>query len=564
MTRRRRQDEYADESGAIRKSWRNRLRVALGYPNRYAVGMSSLGFQAVYGLLNAREEVVCERFFLPAPGSPVRTVESGRPISDFDIVAFSVSFENDYVHLVRLLKEAGLPLPAEERGSPHPLVMAGGVACFLNPEPIAPFLDCVLIGEAEAVLPGFLDRYDPREDRRTLLRALAREVEGVYVPSFYRIAYASDGTLASITPDGGVPERVRRARVGSLDEVSTRTVVLTEQTSFSGTALIEVSRGCPHGCRFCSAGFVYRPPRFRPVERLEAEIRDELTRTDRIGLVGAAISDLPGVGGLCARLEGDGVRISFSSLRADALTPELIHALRQNRTKTATIAPEAGSERMRRVINKGVTEEDVMNAAVHLVEGGIPNLKLYFIVGLPTETDDDVDAVVDLVARVRAGFLEASRPRKRIGTLTVSVTPFIPKPFTPFQWAPMEPEAQLRRKLAGLRQRLARMPNVRFQSEAVRESVVQALLSRGDRRLAESIALQASSGESWSRYLKRSALGSALITQRRREPAEILPWDLIDIGVSKAFLWKEYQRALTAKTTAPCPMHACRICGVCG
>lgn len=563
MVRKNRPSEPAAESGVIRKSWRGRTSVALGYPNRYEVGMSSLGFQTVYGLINGLENAVCERFFLTDTAAKPVSVESGKPISTFDIVAFSIAFENDYPNLVRLLKEAGLPLLAAERGSPQPLVIAGGVACFLNPEPLAPFLDAVLVGEAETILPAFLERWSPTDERIFQLEQLAREIPGVYVPACYRVDYHRDGTIAGITPTADVPERIERARLADLDPTGTQTVILSGRTAFAADALVEVSRGCPHGCRFCSAGFVYRPPRFRSTERLEADIRKQSEHTDRIGLVGAAVSDLPGLDTLCARLEGDRVRLSFSSLRADALTPNLVKALRANRTRTATIAPEAGSERLRRVINKGVTEADVLDAAARLVAGGIPNLKLYFIVGLPTETDADIDAILDLVEQTRAVFVDASRPRGRIGTMTISVTPCVPKPFTPFQWAPMEPEKSLRKKLASIRNAVRRMPNVRFQSDPFREVYAQALLSRGDRRLSTLLPAVVAAKGDWLRALARAEMEPAFYVNRERSRDEILPWDVIDNRVSKTFLWREYRRALQAKPTAPCPMQDCRICGAC-
>ncbi len=563
MVRRKRSPTSPAETGVIRKSGRGRLHIALGYPNQYPVGMSSLGFQTIYGLMNGLDGVGCERFFLSEGAGPVRTVESGTPLSAFDIVAFSISFENDYPNLVRLLLNAGLPLPASERGSPHPLVMAGGAACFLNPEPIAPFLDCIIVGEAEAVLPDFLDKYSPTADRRRQLRLLASALPGVYVPQCYRIDYQKDGTLSGITATADVPDRVERVWPSDLDPIATRTVVMGGETAFSADALVEVSRGCPHGCRFCSAGYIYRPPRFRSAKQLVRQIRNDLPDAGRVGLVGAAVSDLPDLENLCAHLEGDRVLLSFSSLRADALTEGVIAALRANGTKTATIAPEAGSERLRKVINKGLTDDQIVDASSRLVEGGIPNLKLYFMVGLPTETDADMDAIVQMVDRVRKAFVDASRPRGRIGTLTVSVNPFVPKPFTPFQWAPMATSKVLQNRIRFLRKAAGPVPNLRFQSESVKSAAVQALLSRGDRRLSRLFPIHWASGARWPSTLKKAQVDLAFYLERERGKDELLPWDIIDNRVTKTFLWKEYRRALLGKTTAPCPIHGCRVCGVC-
>lgn len=556
------------ETGVVRKDWRGRIPVALIYPNHYHVGMANLGFQHVYRMFNAMDHVVCERAFLPAPPDrqkgPVTTVESGRPLSDFDILAFSISFESDYPHLLTMLAAAGVPLAARDRQAGHPLVMAGGVACWLNPEPIAAFADCIFVGEAEEILPRFMAGYDPGENRMPHLETLARQVPGMYVPACYRVAYAPDGTVDEFAPIGDVPETIPRVYVKDLSESPTCSAILTPEASFGDSYLVEVSRGCPHGCRFCSAGFVYRPPRFRSQSLLSRCIREGAALCPQIGLVGAAVSDLPHVGALCELAHQRDCRLSFSSLRADALTPELIGALKQGRVKTATIAPDGGSERMRRVINKGVREKEILAAAQALVDGGIPNLKLYFMLGLPGEDDSDVDAIVTLARRIKDRFLQSSRVRGRMGGITVSLSSFVPKPVTPFQWAPMAPVRVLKKKIKRVKAGLGRVANVRVHADVPRWAYVQALLSRGDRRVSQILLLAHDNGGNWPQALKAAPLLPDFFVHRTRTPHERFPWDFIDHGIDKRFLLREYQRALAEKRSPDCPMEpGCRLCGVC-
>jgi len=558
------------EIGTIRKQWKGRIKVALVYPNTYHVGMSNLGFQTVYDLLNKIDHVVCERSFLPEDSGPaagrIVAIESGSPISDFDIIAFSVSFENDYPNLLTILERAGIPLRSDDRGTPHPLVIAGGIAFFSNPEPVSPFIDCFLIGEAEAILPRFFDIALPdllSQDKRSCLKTLARNVTGAYVPAFYSTTYNPDGTVCAIEPVCDVPVKIERMYMKDLSNVPTCSAIITTDTTFDRTFLIEVGRGCPHGCRFCSTGFVYRPPRFRPFSLLDKCLQQGASMTDEIGLVGAAVSDLPDINKLCGQALEKDTRISFSSLRADALSPELISILRQNKVKTATIAPDAGSERMRKVINKGITEEDVLNAAESLVAGGIPNLKLYFMIGLPTETMDDVEAIVLLCKQIKHRFLKSSRIRKRIGEITVSLNSFIPKPFTPFQWIAMDEVRSLKKKIKKIKDGLKRVANVRVHSDIPRWAYIQALLSCGDRKVAQILLLANQNRGNWPKTLKASPVNPDFYVHRERSLDELLPWDFIDHGINKSFLKKEYKRALQGKTSPPCPIESCNICGVC-
>jgi radical SAM family uncharacterized protein len=556
----------ADESGGIPKRRRAKISVALVYPNRYHVGMSSLGFQAVYRLLNSTDDIVCERAFLPEirfkNANDIISLESGRPLRQFDMLAFSISFENDYPNILAILESAGIPLLTEDRGPSHPLVAAGGVATFLNPEPIAPFIDCFFIGEAEMMMTPFFNRFSPGENRTTQLKRIARQVNGIYVPSFYQSRYFADGRLQSMDPIVDVPEKITRVYLENLDAVDTCSAIVTPHTTFDQTHLIEVSRGCPHGCRFCGAGFVYRPPRFRSLPFLKTCMEAGEKQSGKIGLVGAAVSDLPDLNELCAHAAPQ-TKLSFSSLRADALNSELIAHMKKNAVKTATIAPDAGSERLRNVINKGIQEENILEAVENLVASGVPNLKLYFMVGLPTETMQDIDAIVTICKKIKHRFLKTSRDKKRIGTITVSVNSFVPKPHTPFQWAAMEETMRLKEKIKRIQSGLRRVANVQVHADVPKWAFVQGLLSRGDRRVSGILKSLHGNNGNWVKTFKSSLINPDFYVYRERPLDEVFPWDFIDHGLSKAFLKTEYKKAMLERTTAPCEPSACSACGVC-
>jgi radical SAM family uncharacterized protein len=566
-TRKATRPSIESEIGTIRKQWRGKISVALVYPNRYHIGMSNLGFQTVYRLLNSLDHVVCERAFLPETNASEMarptTVESNRPLTDADIIAFSISFENDYPHLLDILDSVGLPLKSDSRTSRHPLVIAGGVACLLNPEPLAPFIDCFLIGEAEEILSTFFETFESRRDKKTVLKNLAHKVPGAYIPAFYRPRYDDDGTLAAFEPLADVPPVIKRVYLKDLSRTSTCSTVVTPHTTFDRSFLIEVGRGCPHGCRFCSAGFIYRPPRYRPISQLAQTIDQGTRLTDRIGLVGAAVSDLPEIDKLCGQFHDKGIRISFSSLRADRLSPGLLAALKQSKVKTATIAPEAGTDRLRRVINKGLSENDILTAATTLVENGIPNLKLYFMIGLPTETISDVEAITQTVKKIKHRFLASSRARKKIGHITVSLNSFVPKPFTPFQWCAMEEIGVLKTKIKKIKSELKKVPNLRINSDVPRWAHIQALLSRGDRKVADILSLAHANGGNWAQTLKTVAVNPDFYVYRERRTDERFPWDFIDHSIKKSFLRREYQRAMQGRATADCQVKTCHVCEVC-
>jgi radical SAM family uncharacterized protein len=557
----------AEETGAIRKKRHAKTTIALVYPNTYHVGMSNLGFQSVYHLLNTLDDIVCERSFLPEQrfknANDIITLESGRSIKHFDMVAFSISFENDYPNILTILDKARIPLKAKERNDSHPLVVAGGVACLLNPEPMTPYIDCFFIGEAEAILPSFFERYHQQDGREKRLRHIAQTVQGIYVPAFYQSRYFPDGTFESMEPEIDVPEKITRVYLQDLDTADTRTTVLTPNTIFDKTHLIEVSRGCPHGCRFCGAGFVYRPPRFRSLDFLKECMAAAVARSDKIGLVGAAVSDLPELNELCSLANTDKTTLSFSSLRADALDNNLLLHLKNSGVKTATIAPDAGSERLRCTINKGLRETDILNAAENLVANGIPNLKLYFMIGLPTEDTGDIESIVSLCKKIKHRFLKSSRDRKKIGEITVSLNSFVPKPHTPFQWAAMDEIHLLKEKIKRVKTGLKRVSNIQVHADIPKWAFIQALLSRGDRRVADILERLHTNVGNWAKTFKESPINPDFYVIRERSFDEPLPWDFIDHGIRKSFLKSEYQKALRNKTTVPCHTASCKRCGVC-
>ena len=449
------QERLAREVCLFPKKGSDSIRVCLGYPNRYPVAMGNLGYRAVYELIDREPQVFCERFFLPDEDEEVSAgrllaFESQRSIADADIVAFSVSFETDYWHVVRLLEQAGLPLRSADRGPGAPLVIAGGPAVFLNPEPLADFVDLFLIGEAEEMLPEFFAVY--RECRDTaaghseLLRQVAARVAGAYVPAHFTPRYEGP-VQVGFEHRGPGPDRVERRLIWDLNQFPTTSRVLSDEAVFGDMVLVEASRGCQWGCRFCAAGYMYRPIRTRGVDELAESVRDALQQRDTVGLVGAEMASVPGVDMLAELAKEAGGRLSPSSLKADCITPRLAAALGNEGNRSVTVAPEAGSERMRRVINKNLTEPDILRAVDLLVGQGVPDVKLYFMCGLPTETDEDVMAIVELTEKIAERLRDIGRPLGHVGTVTVSLNPFVPKPWTPFQWEPMEDFSSLKPKL---------------------------------------------------------------------------------------------------------------------
>lgn len=548
-----------------------RTRFALAYPNSYFVGMSNLGLHIIYDILNRRPDTACERFFLPdgreldeyrRTQTPLLSMETQTPLSDFAIIGFAVSFEMDYFHLLEMLEIGRVPVLAQERDERSPLVIAGGPCATFNPEPLSLFVDAFVIGEGEETIGRLMDVYQGAKedgaDRAEMLLRLSR-IPGIYVPSLYEHNYKESGELETIRPVGDAPSRVERQWVKNLDDFPAHTVVVTDETEFD-LYLIETARGCGRHCRFCMAGYCFRRPRNRSLGVLKDAVKAAKVYGKRIGLMGAAISDYPEIDALSEYILSEELTMSVASFRADSVTETMIRSLAESGMKTITLAPEAGSARMRAVINKGIEEEHLFRAMDLGMAAGIRHYRLYIMLGLPYETEDDVDAVADLAGRLK-DYLERHESR---GTLTLSINPFIPKPFTPFQWAPMANKKYIEAALKRLKKTLSGRKGIEMIAEPTKSAYIQGVLARGDRRVSRALyrAHQSGGAKSFSRAMKEEALKDEDYLYREYGEREILPWDVLDMGMKKEYLYEEWRRAGRMETTVPC-FDGCHRCGVC-
>jgi radical SAM superfamily enzyme YgiQ (UPF0313 family) len=550
------------EIGYTKKPHGGRLRVALAFPNTYWVGMSNLGFQTIYRLLNAEDDIVCERFFLPpkqelaaliASRTPLVTLESQSQVADYDVIAFSVSFEWDYVNVLTLLRLAGVPAYAAERSERHPLVVIGGAVTFVNPEPLAPFADVIAAGEGEVLVPALGRAFGEAAGRADLLRRLSRE-RGFYVPSFYEPQHAADGSLTGFAAVAGTdaPVPVRKAALKTTEAIDPpATSIFTPDTEFGSRFLVEVVRGCANLCRFCWAGYNYLPVRAFPADRILQLAEAARVHANRVGLVSIALCDHPDIERILARLLEMGYAISPASLRLDDLTEPIVRVLRESGERTITIAPETGSDRLRRVINKTVTNDEILDRAELIFASGIENLKLYYMIGLPTETDDDLIAIRDLTLQLRVRMMKHARSRGQIGRIIGSVNPLIPKPGTAYQWIPMEDPAVVDRKIKRLRNLTSGIDNVYFNIKSERHSYFQALLSLGDRRVAAAIEIAERNGQNWRAAVAESGVDADFYIFRDRTNDAVLPWDIIDGGMKAAFFHAEFEKGLREEWTLP-------------
>ena len=565
------QQLLAEEQGYYRYPPGTRTKFALVYPNSYFVGMSNLGLHIIYELLNKRTDTACERVFLPErkkiqqyenTRTPRMSVESQLPLLEFELIGFVLSFEMDYFNLVKILELGKVRLRSEERGEQDPLVIAGGPCATFNPEPLSQVVDAFVIGEGEVIMPGLMDAYhEARAEGLSRKDTLAKlsQVPGVYVPSLYEHQYDEEGRLLAIEPLPGAPEKVSRQWVKDLDAYPAHTVVVTDNTEFS-FYLIETARGCGRHCRFCMAGYCFRRPRNRSLKVINEEVQEALKYRKRLGLMGAAISDYPEIDELCRDILGEGLSMSVASFRADSVTEELVESLARSGLKTLTIAPEAGSARMRAVINKGIEEEHVFNTVRLGLKAGIKNFKLYIMVGLPFEQEEDIEAIIDLAQRVK-DYMEGQGSK---GTLTLSVNPFIPKPFTPFQWAPMADRKEVEQKLKHLEKSLRGRKHIVVNVESPKEAYVQGVLARGGRPVGEALlrACEAGGSKSFKKALKELGIKAETELYRERGEDEIFPWEKLDMGFTRKYLYQELKQAEEMKPTLPC-FDNCHRCGVC-
>jgi radical SAM superfamily enzyme YgiQ (UPF0313 family) len=526
------------EKGTIYKDPGGKVTICLVYPNTYHIGMSNLGFQGIYTLLNRSPDIVCERAFLPdqedmnehiRTGTEILSLESRRSLNRFDIVAFSVSFENDYPHILTILRMAKIPVRAKERGEGHPLLIMGGVCSFFNPEPVAEFFDLCVIGEAEQVLPELMDAHRASKNREELYER-AKDIEGIYLPKFYRLDYLPDGGMSKREVLGNAPVIIKRRFVKDISKYRLGQSIITPETEFSRMYLMEAMRGCPWNCRFCVAGSVYKPVRKKEVATLKEEIREASSTTGRIGLIAPSLTDYPHTKDV---LSIEGIDFSITSLRASQKSAELIPFLKGNRS--VSIAPEAGTERLRGVIDKKITEENILETSKRILSQGIETLRLYFMVGLPTEDQRDIEGIVSLVKNIRK--------ISRRGNIVLTLSTFVPKPFTPFQWHPMERMETVKDRLKSVKKGLITLKGVKVFHDVPKYAYMQGLFSRGDRRVSR--VLEGMEGiDDWRKACASSGIDVEFYLFRQRDLQEMLPWDFIDNYITKENLWTEYEKAL--------------------
>ena len=568
------------------KDWESTsIRVALAYPDVYEIGMSNMAIPILYDILNSQPDVLVERVYAPwvdmetllrKSGIPLLSLESQHPLGEFDIIGFSLGYELTYTNVLNMLDLAQIPVRREDRNDSHPVIIAGGT-CALNPEPMAEFIDFFVVGDGEGavleLLDDFRDWKRQRASKGELFHRVAA-VPGVYVPGLYQVEYQADGLIKSITPTvAEASPDVKRKIVDKLPPPVTRPVVPYIEVVHDRGA-IEIQRGCSRGCRFCQAGNIYRPIRARPQQEVIQAAGELIANCgyDEVSLVSLSTCDYADIDQLVTALTNryPDIAISLPSLRVDSFSVRLVDSLPSRRKTGLTFAPEAGNERLRKVINKGISEAEIMEAAATAFTRGWTSLKLYFMLGLPTETTDDIEDIVRLIGKVSSlgGGTKGKRPQLR-----VSLSSFIPKPHTPFQWVAQVSEDELNTRHEIIRQKLPRK-GIKLSWQEPKLSQLEAALSRGDRRLGKVIQRAWELGstfdawderfihENWLRAFNEAGLDIGFYANRERSQDEVLPWSHIDIGLTPSFLKREYQRAMEGRETRDCRDKACNVCGL--
>ncbi len=549
------QDLRQAEEGRESSVWSKELNVGLVYPNLYYFGMSNLGFQSLYCVFN-QKGINCERFFLPdaedwkeyqRSGSTLISLETDTPATEFDLIAFSISYQNDVLNVPALLELMRIPVQSKDRQESDPLILIGGPAMTINPLPLAPFIDVAVIGEGEEVGNEMIEIFKNYSSKQDRLEALAK-LEGVFVPTIHH-----DVTT----------RHIYRRLVDQLEPPLAHSKILTPHTEFGDLFLIEVQRGCQWACRFCAAGYIYRYPRYSHFEHLKNRVDLGFRYRKKMGLIAGDLLGYPDLLPLLQYIDEKGGGFSPSSVRLNAFTPEIIHYLRKSGNRTIAIAPEAGSERLRRQMNKTFTDEEVVKAAVMLAEGGITNIKLYIMIGLPGETDEDLESLCRLTLETRTALVALAQKSGAIPKLTLSLSPFTPKPATPFQREPYEGREAIHEKLKKIQNRLRPIGNISITGETNLDAYVETLLSRGDESVSEFVLNYHQVGRSSKKALKNLSFDPDDFVTRAFTADEKLPWDFIDHGMKPKYLEKERERGAKSIIIPACEPTRCHICGIC-
>lgn len=540
--------------------------VAFVYPNEYHLGMSNLGMHILYQIINGRGDSACERFFLPSrqhmkehikSKTPLLSVETQRPLADFSVIFVMLSFEMDYDNLLTVLDLGNIKLRAAQRNEREPLVIIGGPCATFNPEPLAEVADAFVVGEGEETVQKILDTIYSEPTKKERLEALT-QIDGVYVPKFYEPQYDENDSFVGMKNLEPAPSKIKRQWVRAIDAYPHTSAIVTSETEFEDMFIVEVARGCGRHCRFCMAGYCFRKPRPRALENILSDIANRPERTKKVGLMGAAVSDHPQIKELTAYLAEKGINFSVASLRADTLDEQMAQALAASGQCTMTVAPEAGSSRMRDSINKGITEEHVYNAIELAAGAGMRNIKLYYMIGLPGEEDEDIEDMLAMILRIREKMDAVGNK----GELVISVNGFVPKPFTPYQWAPLCNVRTLKQRFKLLNDGLKKNRHIKLITESLRETVVQSVLARGDRRIGEALLEAHTSGQNLKNVLKNQGTDAEELAERELAVGQPLPWDHLDMGVTNEYLALELKRSEERKFTPMC-FDGCSRCGVC-